>query len=186
MQEAAQTLMTAYTPAVARDLSLVEVAHFTGERAKNRAMHDIHEAIRATRDAVRPGPGPTQQAMDRLVGFAADLIARGVRCREIYPLSYLQSRRLSRYLSDLANLGVQVRQAAADPQSLQELGDGPLHGTAVQAHSAGDLIVAQAAGEEAEDGVLLPGEPGFRGGLLVRDRAQPRVLEHRHVGLDQG
>lgn len=109
LQNATQTLMTVYRPAVAREASQVEVEFLADRRRKDRALQELNGTTRKFADSLHPGPMPPAQVLEDSLGRDAEMIARGVRVRAIYPQSLLQSTRSARYLSDLSELGAEVR-----------------------------------------------------------------------------
>jgi DNA-binding CsgD family transcriptional regulator len=109
MQERARALITVYASEVPNDTSFAEVESFSGIRAKERVLRELRASVRETCEAIRPDPAPRAQMLSRLLAMGADLTAGGVRCREIYPQSFLYSRGLSRYLGELSECGVEIR-----------------------------------------------------------------------------
>ncbi|MEV1174792.1 helix-turn-helix transcriptional regulator [Nonomuraea sp. NPDC049784] len=109
LQRIVHALTTVYSEAATNDTSLVEVEIFSGRRKKDRTFYNLHTLVTDSCDSIHPGPMPPKQVLDKSLRVDARLVASGVRCRAIYPQSLLKSRRLSRYLHDLARIGVEVR-----------------------------------------------------------------------------
>ncbi|WP_433891569.1 LuxR C-terminal-related transcriptional regulator [Streptomyces sp. CA-111067] len=109
LQSVANSLMSVYRPAVAREFDEVATEYLTDPRRKERVRVELSDALRFTCDSMHPGPMPPMSVLDGSLRHDADIIGKGVRVRDMYPLSVLQSAKYVRYLQDLAGLGAEVR-----------------------------------------------------------------------------
>jgi DNA-binding CsgD family transcriptional regulator/DNA-binding Lrp family transcriptional regulator len=108
-RELADSLLSVYRPAVAREASQVEVEYITGRPRKERALNGLNTLTRETCDSMHPGPMPPMEVLERSLRRDAAMIERGVRIRCLYPRAPLQGARYTAYLRELTGLGAQVR-----------------------------------------------------------------------------
>lgn len=109
LRQLAQSLMTVYRPAVARESSQVDVEYISGRRHKDRTLHDLNASTHESCDSLHPGPMPPMHVLENSLRQDADLITRGVRVRALYPQSVLQTSKYARYVQDMTDLGAEVR-----------------------------------------------------------------------------
>jgi len=70
---------------------------------------ELSDALRISCDSMHPGPMPPMHILEASLRHDRGIIESGVRVRDMYPLSILQSAKYVRYLQDLDGLGVEVR-----------------------------------------------------------------------------
>jgi DNA-binding CsgD family transcriptional regulator len=109
LQRVTQALMTVYRPAVAYETSKVELEYLRDRRSKNGALAMLNATSQVSADSLHPGPMPPMRVLAESLQRDAEIIARGVRVRAMYPQALLQIPKYVRYLTDLSELGAEVR-----------------------------------------------------------------------------
>jgi len=109
LQQLTATLLTVYGSTVAGEVSRVAVEYITSPRRKERVVSGLSATARESVDSMHPGPMPPPDLLERSLRQDAELIARGIRLRCLYPQSLLQGTRYAPYLRELSRVGAQVR-----------------------------------------------------------------------------
>jgi DNA-binding CsgD family transcriptional regulator len=109
LNQAIQALLYVYRPAVERVASRVEVEYVRDPASKRRTMAVLNATTQHSFDSLHPGPLPPMEMLERSMELDAEMLRRGIRLRAIYPRTVLQTPRYTRYLEELAALGVSVR-----------------------------------------------------------------------------
>jgi len=108
-RQLADSLLTVYRPAVAREASQVEVEYITGPQQKKRSTAMLMATTQECIDSMHPGPMPPMDLLEQSLRHDAAMIKRGIRLRCLYPQSLLQGTRYAPYLRALTALGAEVR-----------------------------------------------------------------------------
>jgi DNA-binding CsgD family transcriptional regulator len=152
---ATESLLDRYRPAVARLTERVEVEVISGARNRQRLLRDLSDAPRAQSQSLHADTVPSKLMSQTLNSFLTEksrLVRRGVRVRAIYPQAFNSARWQSKYLSELQQVGVELRLAPQVPFNLV----------------IGDLDVAllPPRSDRPEDALIV-----IRGSALVRTYA---------------
>lgn len=105
----AQEIATRFRPATSRESIGVEVA-FVGDRAlRAERLRSLHLSSHVTMWSMHPGPLPAAEILDRSLWLDAELVARGLNVRAVYGRAAASGPRARKYLTTLAEVGVEVR-----------------------------------------------------------------------------
>jgi len=109
LQQLAQSLMSVYRPAVARESAHVEAEFISDRRMKDRTLQELVAGTRESVDSAHPGPMPPMEVLEASLRLDRAMTERGVRLRAVYPRSIAAVPRYAGYLRQLSEAGVKVR-----------------------------------------------------------------------------
>ncbi|WP_405587486.1 LuxR C-terminal-related transcriptional regulator [Streptomyces sp. NBC_01190] len=116
--QAAESLIERYRPAVLRESADIEVELVRGDSRKRGLLSDFNARIAVSTGSMHPGPLPPAEILAQSLKIDGEMVARGIKMRAIYGQSIDSAPRQRKYLSELTELGVEVRLAPQVPFDL--------------------------------------------------------------------